>query len=582
MSNDIKSLFKIGSTISLLLLTMSTLIVANNSSTGFESSIYTTTATIFWISIFINFFLGILISFYSINNELDKHCMLLGTLLTVFSSIVVLALPIIKGYFLWNFTCDPAVHFKYIQYILKTGFFEQLNFYPILHIYASEILIILNISVNKISWILPLIFETLNFLFIYILAKSILNDDKKSILVTILSTTLPLGWYITFTPNHLCNLFFPLVLMILIKCLLVKNDRIPWTILLLIMIFLIPPFHPVVGTALLLITISLLIFTFLDKYLDVKSAINISLTLILLVGVWTITWISSFFIWERTLTNIHTLITEGGPTAISKLSDQAAYASGLGYNVFEHALKTYGTNLFFLIITILAFLIIWKARKDERMKNLLMLYSPIIVMSITTIAFYFLNLFGPTRYLVYIVYFTLIISGFYIYKFMKNVKNHKTIITSVSAILILVLFINGTFTVYPSDYTLQTSRQSTKSELMGITWFLYNMDVENHFSSITTDPTKMIRYCGLKNIRLHKEEVPYHFGYNNSTSLAESYNRTSYLIITEKDKQFYVDVFPNLAKDRWAPNDFVKLNYDRNLGKLYTNGEFDTWLVTKD
>ncbi|EKF86362.1 hypothetical protein A994_02728 [Methanobacterium formicicum DSM 3637] len=518
--------------------------------------------------------------------KFNKNYIFLGFFLVTFSSILVLSLAIMKGYFLWNMSGDPSDHINKINYILKYGFFEKTNFYPILHIFSSQFLIISDISLNSASWILPLFFEILCIPFVYVLSNSILKDYKKSILATIFSCTLILGWYISFTPNHLANLFFPLVMMILIKSILTEQNRIQWRILLIIMVFLLPPFHPVVAISMLLIVASLLGFAFFsEKYSKRKDVIiNISLTLIILVGVWTITWISSFYLWDKTLINIHTLISEGGPTSISKLSNQAAYANNLGYNIVEYGLKTYGGPLFFIIMSVLAFPIIWKERKNERMKNLLMLYFPLIILGITLISFYFLNLFGPTRMLIYITYFCIIISGFFLYKIIGKIKSYKNIYLSAIALILLLIFVNGSLTTYPSHYSLSTSLETSKSEIIGFNWFFEDRNVKTPISGISIDPDRFAAYLGInqKNIIMYKKNiVPYHFGYNNSTSLSEFYDKNVYLILTQRDKTYYIDVFPELANIRWSTTDFEKLNYDQNVNKLYSNGEFDTWLIIK-
>jgi hypothetical protein len=80
--------------------------------------------------------------------------------------------------------------------------------------------------------------------------------------------------------------------------------------------------------------------------------------------------------------------------------------------------------------------------------------------------------------------------------------------------------------------------------------------------------------------RLPEElRVPYHFGYNNSSSLSTSYDRDVYLGLTQRDKSIYVDVLPEMAEFRWYPSDFEKLAHDQGVDKLYTSGGMDVWYV---
>ncbi|PKN95881.1 MAG: hypothetical protein CVU43_23575, partial [Chloroflexi bacterium HGW-Chloroflexi-5] len=52
------------------------------------------------------------------------------------------------------------------------------------------------------------------------------------------------------------------------------------------------------------------------------------------------------------------------------------------------------------------------------------------------------------------------------------------------------------------------------------------------------------------------------------------------LIITQKDRLHYVDLFPDMAELRFKEQDFERLDYDPDISLLYSNGGFDLRKVT--
>jgi hypothetical protein len=240
---------------------------------------------------------------------------------------------------------DPSTHIKYVNQILTTGKISTQLFYPALHIYTSQILLLLNINVVTLHKILPLFLGILSIPFIYLFSKSIFTDKNQIILSTVIGSTFANGWYLSFIPNGLSNLYFPLLLFIILKVNSIKDVR--WEILALIMVFFYPIFH-LIPTLVLIIFISTL--SLVNFILHKMSNTNVDadknrefskfkLTLFILLVVCDITWISSFYLWDYAVKNFYTLITEGDSTQISYLVKNINYAQGYGYNVIEQALK---------------------------------------------------------------------------------------------------------------------------------------------------------------------------------------------------------------------------------------------------
>lgn len=585
-----------------LLLDIYALIITNSSpAVGYESSIYESTPIIFWISIVLSIVCGVIaIIYYIFTEKLDQSRLwIVGLFLIILSYTMCLSLFIIRGYYMWCMNGDPSTHIKYVNQILTTGKISTQLFYPALHIYTSQILLLLNINVVTLHKILPLFLGILYIPFIYLFSKSIFTDKNQIILSTVIGSTFANGWYLSFIPNGLSNLYFPLLLFIILKVNSIKDVR--WEILALIMVFFYPIFH-LIPTLVLIIFISTL--SLVNFILHKMSNTNVDadknrefskfkLTLFILLVVCDITWISSFYLWDYAVKNFYTLITEGDSTQISYLVKNINYAQGYGYNVIEQALKTNGGPLLYVLVTVVSLPTVWKHKNNERLSNLLSLYGPLFFICLFIVIFYFSNvLFSPLRMVTYTTIICTPFLGFSLNDLISKIRAKPKRVYIFSFIglicLLFIIWINGILTLYPSPYTLGTSYQTTVSEVEGTSWLFENKNVSLETTGITVAPFRFGEFLLTDEQRklqnLHEKnpdylKVPYHFGYDNNSQLSSYYNQSLYMGINERDKRIYVDVVPEIADIRWVPKDFEKLNDDVSLKKIYSSKKFEMFYI---
>ena len=585
-----------------ILITIALVVARNSPATGYEASIYNSTPPILWFSLILSIVCGITIIVHQIyNREYEKHNLwMIGLLLVFLSYTICLSLYIIRGYYMWCMTGDPATHLGSIKQISTDGHIANSLFYPIAHIYTTELSQMLNIDLISLHKLIPLFFGLLFIVFMYILAKSILPGKGQVILATVAGCSLAQGWYLNLTPNHLSNLLFPMLLFILVK--VFTTRKLQWEILLLIMVFLYPPFHPVPTLALMITLIALWLpkraFALINK--DTSQTNNegrFNATLLLILCVWAITWISSFFVWNSTIRNIHTLMVEGGPSHLSKLTEKITYAEGYGYSVIEQIFKVEGGIFVYIILTLICLPILWKEMHTNReINNLFSLYGPLSVIALFIIMLYFFNVgFGPLRVLVYVVVMCTIFTGFILYKIIEKIRQiNKASLHKFALALVIILLvgvsIHGMLKLYPSPYLVSSSYQTTQTEVEGMNWLFHSRNLDIKITGISIAPGRFA------NLLLTPEEkraqrlpgywylteeakAPFHFGYDNHSSLSASYNEDVYLGLTQRDKSIYADVLPEMAELRWYPSDFEKLEHDRGVDKLYSSGGFDVWYV---
>jgi len=574
---------KLTATIAFILIALAALIIKNTENTGYETSIYKEIPILAWIFLIFGIICGICIVVYNVyTKEHEKNNRwALGLLLILLSDVIILSLPILRGYAFWG-RGDPFTHINTVLDIISSGHIASYIFYPIAHIYVTEFYYIVGISVELLFKYIPLLFGIMFVLYMYLFAKSVLPKKGQVILATIASTAFLHGWYINLTPNHLSNLMLPLVFYIFFKSYeQASHLKIEFRTLLIIMIFLYGAFHPVPAIALLILFMCIELFNkvSIDKHLTISSLkisrLNATLTLIFVA--WIFTWISSFYVWEATIRNMRVLMTEGGPTAFSRLEDQMAYASGYGYSPLVLFLKYYNGIIVYSILAFIAFFIIMKEqRKNKNLQTTYSLYSPLLIYILITIVFFATNLpFGPLRMMVYMIILCIVPVGFLldrIIEYTREDPKERFFTPALAAVFVISILafssISGISTLYPSPYVLKPNDQISYNELKGQGWFLDSRD--------THTPVVALSFGGpLVRRGIRSKIPPYHFNYNNYTLLGESYTKSSYLTLNKQDRLLYTEVLPKIAEFRWYAKDFEKLEHDASVDKLYTNGGCD-------
>jgi len=594
-----KTSIKIITIVCSALISIALLIARNSPAKGYESSIYISTPVFVWESLLISYVCGIIILINHLyTNKSDKDNMwVFGLFLLFLSYTILLSLWIIRGYTLW---CpgDPLSHLGIIQNIVSRGYIESGNFYPITHIYVSESSLICNIAPILLHKYIPLIFGLFYVIFMHLFAKSVFSTKNQVILATVCSVTLLPSWYLNLTPNHLSNLVFPVIFFLLLKSF--TSSKIQWKILFIIIVFLFPPFHPVPSIVLLLILLTitlpnkiLYLSTISNKnFLRAKQISKFNIMLSLILAIWSIVWISSFGVWKTVIYNINALIAEGGPNYLSTITQDIKYAEGYGYNVTEYFFKIYGGLIIYIILTIVAFLIIWKKASERGHKKIFSLYGPLVAITFFCFILFIFNLpFSPLRLIAYMLIICTLFASFTLNDILKKAQESHANILKLAIILTILLLIgvsiNGALKLYPSPYTFSANFQITQSEIEGTDWFFHN---KNTTISISSWYFAYPRYADfLMNLEEKKQRkdltpymgsaFPFHFGYENYSMLGQSYNKDAYLVLTERVKRAYIDIYPDMAKIRLLPSDFEKLDNDSSIEKLYSNEEFDVWYI---
>jgi len=406
-----------------VLLAVAILLAWKSPSTGYEVSIYWATPYLFWIFLLLAVIGGISIVVHQVYTKgyQRHHLWMVGLLLIILSNGLMLALPAIRGYALYG-RGDPCSHLGWIQDIILTGHSDRDLFYPVLHTYTAAFSSICDIEPVWLHKYLPAYFGMLYIPFMYLFARSILSHKGQVILATLAAATfqVPVAY---FTPDNLSTLYLPLALFTLIRSNISAKSKAQYSLLFVIMLLLFAPFHPISAGVFLLIILTLWIprrLLAFRSHFSGESSFRFNSTVTILMFVWIITWISSFYIWDAAIRNIYRLITEGGTIYLEVLLGQIEYASRYGYSVVEQFFKVYGGTLLYVLLTLISLPVLLLRKKlasEPGNMPLVSLYAPLGVLAIVTLLLYFLRLaFGPGRLVKYAVMLCTPFVGFILFR----------------------------------------------------------------------------------------------------------------------------------------------------------------------
>ncbi len=599
---------KIIGAICFVLITVALVVAWNSPTTGYEASMYTATPSMVWGALLVSIICGIGIVVQQIyTREHERHNLWkIGLLLILLSVTTILSLQIIRGYAMWG-RGDVLSHLGTVQNIISNGHIGRQNFYPATHIYLTQLSSICDIAPIVISKYMPIFFALIYVLFMYLLAKSVLPHKGQRILVilaAIASVTFLHDYRNTLilVPNQLANFFLPLVFFLLIKKSATNTLglRMQFSLLFLVTILFLPLFHPVPAFALLVMVLTIWfpvkIFNKLKRGAPTGIAISsprLDAIISLLLIIWLITWISSFGVYESMIRNLYILATEGSLTHLDLLLANIQYAQLYGYDSVAQFIKVYSSHLIYMVLVLISIPVVLK-RLNKEYSSLISLYGPLGMFVLITGLLYMSNLVGPSRLFQYAIMLSTIFAGFTLYWIIEKAQHSyhlsylPRLCSSLVVLILILVFTGGIFRFYPSPYTLVPNAQITQTEIEGMQWCFDNKNNDIGISSISISVNRFVDFLvtpeGRKHLRYTPVEtseirVPWHFGYDKNTTIAESYIGDNYMVLAEIDRVAYEQLFPRMAEFRFESTDFQKLEQDPSVDKVYGNKGLDVWYI---
>jgi len=568
-------LIKIISIICFVLIILAIIILMNSPVTGYELSIYMS-LPFAWIFLIVSIAGGISIITSQAFAKKESNYWLLGFLILILSNFIVLSSSIFRGYYFYGKE-DSLAHLGWIKDILSTAHVPYINAYPISHILTSQISLVSGIRPLIIMSYVPIFFSILFMVSIYLLAGVTLPKKGQVLLASASSGVLFFSYYhVTFYPAAISTLLLPLVFYLYFK----SKLSIKFNILFIIFLILYPFFHPVTAVMLIffLIAIELVEVAYFKKRPNVRPILILSISFLF--------WISSNYMLGWGISNLITTTHKGYVSEHFEVAEHAIQHI-TKFELIEVFLKGYGDNLIYLILSAIAIYIIIRYRKqyeNNNLRNLFMLIAVFMVSGPLS-----LHIFLGSRAVAVgrllglnpVMLMCPILVGFALYELSDKKLMPKLKIPKILSIIFIIYLLTLTSTisvlgVYHSPWIMQHSWQRTQMDVKGEEWF------SAHYSpTISTSPMGL--HCPVG--KFFAPDVPEHFNYSYHETLGMSFAQDRYIQLTKRCK--LANANPVLAKARMNPHigwgfneeDFKKVEQDPSVAKLYSNGEFDTFLV---
>ncbi len=601
-------LLKIYFILTFCLITLSSLLVWNIPATEYEISIYASTPQLFWIIIYpimlASFGLFILLL---LKNNLDVSLYSKLCLISIFLCyILVNALFIIRGYHMWNMTGDGASHLGWTKDLISAGHIPEHLFYPLLHIFLAELTKVTQLDLVILHKIVPVILGALFVPFMFVFARSIFPKEHTGpYLVALISCCFILPCTLL-APNMNSYLIFPLMLMIYIMAF--KSGSREYIILLAVMLIAAATFHPITafiyGLIIFAVSVSQLLARRYKGYLcfNIFPKNRVNLFAILLLSIWYFFWLLQFWYFGVTINNMYDSIISRADTQYAVIGQAIRNASAVGNNPFIEIIKRYGQQILIIILSVIgAISLFYRDHSSRHYQTLRLFIFPFTLIMVFMIAMVGAQGFTmATRYLNYIMIMGVLFCAYLI----VNLFNHMTKKPNLSSIAAVIVVIGitcmvmtlGLVDVYPSPYNAKGSYHTTQMSVSGMEWFFENRIIETPLVGITVAPG---RYADLllspterkeQNLpnymftehtggRIDDRRPPVHFGYGNSLSLGDYYDRETDFITNRQDIEYYSVTRPELGELYWQNEDFQRLSNDPKVDKVYWNSEYTMWKI---
>jgi hypothetical protein len=569
-----------------------------NPTQGYELSIYDATPSIVWYCLIFSSSCGISIIVFEVYT---KHCnnlnsWIYGLVLLLISRITLLWLPYNRGYVAWG--GDHMTHIGIVEDVLISGFVAPDNYYPIVHIFLSEMALTANLSAEFLTEYSTVLMSVFFVVSIYLIGTYLLKDKTVSVLALAAAGCVIFSRYdVYLMPNGWSVLFFPFALLLVVKA-TEKESKLAYKIIAAIILILFPFFHTL--SALLLAIVIILLaasHTILSKFGYLRSQIEKYFLLpdcapspailgVLLVT-WT-TWTLSFRTFHPNIRSLFNSIFSDTDTDV--LASMGNKVSKMNFDLFDLvflAVKEEGPTIVFLILFIFGSYLIFNAYCNEQE------FRRIIIFIGVTFFFGFLYasyLFGILpglgsvaggRILAYVKVMIPIFAGI-VYMHILSKRKAIGILLCIGVIMIPVVL--SIFGVFPSPYVHRPTPQITVMDIHGMGWSFDKTDRDIHYVEIMSPPYRFAdailgkgERAQRSDIQRYAENVPDHFNYLENSYFGESYLSDRYLVLTEFDRILYSTVYKSVG--RFDEPDFIRLKNDPSVQYLYSNGECEVYYI---
>lgn len=576
-SNIYNRFILLSTTISFLLLSYSLIVLANNTTKGYEVSIYSATPIIFWFAILFNLLNGHFLIASCIYGKNGKKW-IVGLFQIVFCNISVISLYALRGYVLYFGRGDILTYVGLAKDVGDFGTFGS-NFYPITSILISQISQLSKLPIIDISKYIPALFYVFYVLSIYCWSKSLIAN-RNFILSSLIAST-PI-FFAGFSTSIYHQVLSVLTLPFFFYLLQRKQDY-RFRLFSIIFLIIYPFFHPITG---IIVLLYLTIFFISEKFNVGDKKKNISTTLMSLSFTSLIAWFIQQYALLGTMKSVFFQLINllKTPTTWNYARDNI---SRLGLMPILRSLAMMITDE--IIFSLISLVVIYRVLLRRGVPILQKFYKTSLCFVIGNL--FLLILFFSTRThrperlinLNFNLMLTPPLVGYLLYKFLFNNKRAKAVLI---LSLIFISSVTAIFSLYPSPITMLSNEQVTIRDVTGMNWLITQKNPEIKTACTSSSIRRFADLIYGVNFRKQRQDLVRdwifsdHFGFTNDEPFPIDEDR--YLIVTAFDVNPYIMEIRKGLEPELETEDFIKINSCNNVDKIYENGEFISYFVHKD
>lgn len=593
---------------SVILISIAIIILFTPQADGYEISVYRGYSIYFLILIFLSFIIG----FGLILNDVlstEKGRWKLGFGIILLSMIIFLSLPIIRGYYL--FASDDAMfHLGQIKQIHSTGQVPSELIYPALHILVATITEITSQPPKHTLYSIAVLFGITFTGFAYLLAKSITDRTKNSLIVFVFLLTILLPGSVNTSPFAQS---YPFIILVLYLAL--RNAETPihrYKLLLLVVIMALVIYHPL-SLIYSIVTVGLL---FPVSYYKSSSEDSIGLIprnikyILVVGGIALYGWLSEIINYKVVDLLLYLLpyriekTDTGGKTdtgrGVSGSAEYAQYTPDLLEGtvlgtylsvIIEHSptasdivrifVFRYGVVTLVLIGVVVVSIHYYFTNMRQSKSSY---FKPFLIIYVIALVSWLLGLVSNVLPILLrrLLSISTLIGGTItgigaINVFCKSVSGRRKKMLSIFLIFLLLLTLMISLVVtYHSPLDKRPNMQRTHMQVEGGDWLVDFSIREAQFQGWGFNVRRYSQYR--PEISIYGSNAPPHFGYDQRKYYASIYENPVYLTVTQKGRITYPELYPNY-RDEWQyyPHEFARLEQDPTIHSIYENGEFEVY-----
>jgi len=291
------------------------------------------------------------------------------------------------------------------------------------------------------------------------------------------------------------------------------------------------------------------------------------------------------------------------------LLGQGSHASILDYNVdaittsqisvwdvIDIFIKTYGSIVIYLLISLLFLLyIFYQFYQNRKISEDDFIYSfqfcVAVVIGIALLTGYFV-IFEPLRAAMYGLILATILCGLFFFRLWSSVSKKRQQGLSISITLVMtIVCMLAMLAIYQSPWISTSNMALPYEDKNGIDWIL---DYRSAEIPVIREEGTMSKYKNYyyesENIKndekfIELRDIPSNFGYMTNRTIGDSFAflryKNVYLVTTEKMKLAPYAVSPERrSRSKWYRDpDFIRLQMDPSVNRIYSSNEFGVWNI---